>query len=130
MWFIANSVGVVLLTNLTASDDEAAARMTPVVCRNTLLVTAVAAEQRVERAFVDLNAMASQRLAERIAVLLGPQLRQDGDDQASAPELQPQVFEECIVHRQYRVADSVLHIVCATQYTKSRSFLMPEAGSP
>jgi O-antigen/teichoic acid export membrane protein len=43
MWFIANSVGVVLLTSLTASDDEAAGRMTPVVCRNTLLVTAAAA---------------------------------------------------------------------------------------
>ena len=43
MWFIANSVGVVLLTNLTASDDESAARMTPLVCRNTLLVTGVAA---------------------------------------------------------------------------------------
>jgi O-antigen/teichoic acid export membrane protein len=43
MWFIANSVGVVLLTSLTASDDEAAARMTPVVCRNTLLVTSIAA---------------------------------------------------------------------------------------
>jgi O-antigen/teichoic acid export membrane protein len=43
MWFIANSVGVVLLTSLTASDDETAARMTPVVCRNTLLVTGGAA---------------------------------------------------------------------------------------
>jgi O-antigen/teichoic acid export membrane protein len=43
MWFIANSVGVVLLTNLTMSDDESAARMTPIVCRNTLLVTGVAA---------------------------------------------------------------------------------------
>jgi O-antigen/teichoic acid export membrane protein len=43
MWFIANSVAVVLLTNLTAGDDENAARMTPVVCRNTLLVTAGAA---------------------------------------------------------------------------------------
>lgn len=42
MWFIANSVGVVLLTSLTASDDESAARMTPLVCRNTLLVTGVA----------------------------------------------------------------------------------------
>ena len=43
MWFIANSVGVVLLTNLTASDDETAARMTPLACRNTLLVTGIAA---------------------------------------------------------------------------------------
>jgi O-antigen/teichoic acid export membrane protein len=36
-------VGVVLLTNLTAGDDENAARMTPVVCRNTLLVTGLGA---------------------------------------------------------------------------------------
>jgi O-antigen/teichoic acid export membrane protein len=41
MWFIANSVAVVLLTNLTAGDDEHAARMTPIVCRNTILVTAL-----------------------------------------------------------------------------------------
>jgi O-antigen/teichoic acid export membrane protein len=41
MWFIANSVAVVLLTNLTAGDEENALRMTPVVCRNTLLVTAL-----------------------------------------------------------------------------------------
>ena len=43
MWFIANSVAVVLLTNLTAGDDENAARLTPVICRNTVLVTALAA---------------------------------------------------------------------------------------
>jgi O-antigen/teichoic acid export membrane protein len=42
MWFIANSVAVVLLTNLTAGDEAYAARMTPVVCRNTLLVTGLA----------------------------------------------------------------------------------------
>jgi O-antigen/teichoic acid export membrane protein len=43
MWLIANSVSVVLLTNLTAGDEENASRMTPIVCRNTLLVTAAAA---------------------------------------------------------------------------------------
>jgi O-antigen/teichoic acid export membrane protein len=43
LWFIANSVATVLLTNLTASDEAYASRMTPVVCRNTLLVTALAA---------------------------------------------------------------------------------------
>lgn len=41
LWIIANSVAIVLLTNITAGDDDNAARMTPVVCRNTLLVTAV-----------------------------------------------------------------------------------------
>jgi len=43
MWFIANSVAVVFQTNLTARDDEYAARNAPIVCRNTILVTALAA---------------------------------------------------------------------------------------
>ncbi len=43
MWFIANSVAVVLLTDLTAGDAAHAARLTPIVCRNTLAVTAAAA---------------------------------------------------------------------------------------
>jgi O-antigen/teichoic acid export membrane protein len=43
LWIIATSVAVVLLTNITAGDAENAARLTPVVCRNTLLVTGVAA---------------------------------------------------------------------------------------
>lgn len=42
LWFIANSVTVVLLTNLTASDEEYARRMTPLICRGTLLVTTLA----------------------------------------------------------------------------------------
>jgi O-antigen/teichoic acid export membrane protein len=43
LWFMANSAAVVLLTNLTAGDDEYVARMTPLVCRSTLLLTASAA---------------------------------------------------------------------------------------
>jgi O-antigen/teichoic acid export membrane protein len=43
LWIIANSVAIVLLTNITAGDDENAARMTPFVYRTTLLVTAVGA---------------------------------------------------------------------------------------
>jgi O-antigen/teichoic acid export membrane protein len=43
LWIIANSVAIVLLTNITSGDADNAARVTPVVCRNTLLVTAVAA---------------------------------------------------------------------------------------
>jgi O-antigen/teichoic acid export membrane protein len=43
LWIIANSVAIVLLTNITAGDAANAARMTPLVCRNTLLVTAAAA---------------------------------------------------------------------------------------
>jgi O-antigen/teichoic acid export membrane protein len=43
MWFIANSVTVVFLTNITSSDETYRARMTPLVCRNTLFVTAAGA---------------------------------------------------------------------------------------
>jgi O-antigen/teichoic acid export membrane protein len=43
LWFIANSVSLVLLTNLTAGDEEYGARTTPIVCRGTLLVSGLAA---------------------------------------------------------------------------------------
>jgi O-antigen/teichoic acid export membrane protein len=43
IWIIADSVAIVLLTNITAGDEANAARMTPVVCRSTLLVSAVVA---------------------------------------------------------------------------------------
>jgi O-antigen/teichoic acid export membrane protein len=43
LWLPANSIAIVLLTNITAGDVANSARLTPVVCRNTLLVTAVAA---------------------------------------------------------------------------------------
>ncbi|HLF78221.1 MAG TPA: oligosaccharide flippase family protein [Dehalococcoidia bacterium] len=43
LWIIANSVAIVLLTNITSGDADNAARMTPITCRNTLLVTAVCA---------------------------------------------------------------------------------------
>jgi O-antigen/teichoic acid export membrane protein len=43
LWIIADSVAIVLLTNITSGDADNAARITPVTCRNTLLVTAVGA---------------------------------------------------------------------------------------
>ena len=43
IWFLANAVAVVLLPRLTAADPSEAARVTPLVCRNTLLVSALAA---------------------------------------------------------------------------------------
>jgi O-antigen/teichoic acid export membrane protein len=39
---LANSVVIVLLTNITAGDKDNAGKLTPIVCRNTLLVTCVA----------------------------------------------------------------------------------------
>jgi O-antigen/teichoic acid export membrane protein len=43
LWFIANSAAVVLLTNITGGDEAYVSRMTPLVCRSTLLITALAA---------------------------------------------------------------------------------------
>lgn len=43
VWFIANAVAAVLLPRLTAASKTEAARTTPVVCRNTLLVSVLAA---------------------------------------------------------------------------------------
>ncbi|MDI6857846.1 MAG: polysaccharide biosynthesis C-terminal domain-containing protein [Dehalococcoidia bacterium] len=43
IWFIANAVAVVLLPRLTSAHSDEAAQFTPVVCRNTLLLSLVAA---------------------------------------------------------------------------------------
>jgi O-antigen/teichoic acid export membrane protein len=42
LWFIAHSVAIVLTTNLTTLDEAYARGTMPIVCRNTLLVTALA----------------------------------------------------------------------------------------
>ncbi len=43
VWFAANAVAAVLMPRLTATDEADAARTTPLVCRNTLLVSALGA---------------------------------------------------------------------------------------
>ena len=43
IWFVSNAVAAVLLPRLMAADEADAARTTPLVCRNTLLVSALAA---------------------------------------------------------------------------------------
>jgi O-antigen/teichoic acid export membrane protein len=43
LWLLANSVAVVLVPKLAASDAEYASRTAPLVCRNTLLVTGLGA---------------------------------------------------------------------------------------
>jgi O-antigen/teichoic acid export membrane protein len=43
LWLLANSVAVVLVPQLTASDDEYVARTTPLVCRSTVFMTALGA---------------------------------------------------------------------------------------
>jgi len=43
IWFFANAIATVLIPRLTASDSDDAARMAPMLCRNTLFVSALAA---------------------------------------------------------------------------------------
>jgi O-antigen/teichoic acid export membrane protein len=43
IWFLANAIAAVLVPRLTAAHEAEAARMTPLMCRNTLLVSALAA---------------------------------------------------------------------------------------
>ncbi len=43
VWFLANAVAVVLLPRLTAAPVDEAARTTPIVCRNTLFISALGA---------------------------------------------------------------------------------------
>jgi len=43
IWFLANAVATVLIPRLAASNDEEAARMTPLLCRNTLFMSALGA---------------------------------------------------------------------------------------
>jgi O-antigen/teichoic acid export membrane protein len=43
IWFLANAVAAVLIPRLTAADEGEAARMTPLMCRNTLFVSALGA---------------------------------------------------------------------------------------
>jgi stage V sporulation protein B len=43
LWLVANSVAIVLIPKLAASDPQYAARTAPLICRNTLLVTALGA---------------------------------------------------------------------------------------
>src|ERR1035438_6587111 len=53
-----------------------------------------APQQRVERAFVDDQAVVGQGLAQRVAVTLLAKLRQDCERQASAAEFEPKVLEQ------------------------------------
>ena len=43
VWFLANAVAAVLLPRLTAADADEASRTAPIVCRNTLLLSALGA---------------------------------------------------------------------------------------
>ena len=51
-------------------------------------------QQRIERPFVDRQAALGERLAQRVAVVLGAELAEHGEHQAAAPQLEAQVLEE------------------------------------
>jgi len=71
-----------------------------------------AAEQRVERAFVDGEAETGERLAQGVAVLLVFELGKHGHDEAAAAELEAKLLEEAVV-----ALSAVCHIACGIHYT-------------
>lgn len=71
-----------------------------------------AAEERIKRAFVDFEAELGEVLAERVAVVLAPELGEDSDDEKAAPQLEADVFEKIRVQLGYRVADTMWNTVC------------------
>jgi hypothetical protein len=54
------------------------------------------AQQRVERALLDLDALIGERLAQCVSVVLLPELSKHGEDQRSAPELQAKIVEDVL----------------------------------
>lgn len=87
------------------------------------------AQQRIEGALVDLEAVIREQLAERVAVLLGLEGRQDGQHEAPAPELQAEVVEAVGFSRFTDARHSVWHIVYVEQYIVSRSCSTPSRDS-
>ena len=73
--------------------------------------------QRIQRSFVDRQAALGQGLAQRVAVVLGAELAEDGQHQAAAPQLEAQVLEQGLVVRG-RVSGSwhgASQLVCEAQ---------------
>ncbi len=84
-----------------------------------------APQERVERVLLDVHPLLPERLAQRIAVVLGPQAGQDGDDERATTQLQAQVLQGLLEGRRERLVaggrgDAVVlhgrHTVCGTQY--------------
>src|SRR5262249_45313148 len=77
-----------------------------------------APKQRVERALVHGEPALGKCFAQRVSVLLVLERGHDREHQASSAQLEPQVFVG--IGRQAPLP--VSHIVCATQYSRSRDF--------
>ena len=54
------------------------------------------AQQRVERVLLDVHPLLAERLAKRIAVVLGPQLSEHRDDDGASTQLETQVLEAVV----------------------------------
>src|SRR6185437_1137992 len=70
------------------------------------------AEQRVQSAFIDLQAMGSQRLPQCITVMLLTKLGQYRENQRSPAQFETKIFEKIGVHD----LETMWHIVCYTHY--------------
>jgi len=84
--------------------------LAPLALEETLRLES--AQQRVERPFVDLEALFRKGFAQRIAVLLGAQRGEDGEHQRPASQLEPQVFKDRRVHG---AADTMWNMVSDIQ---------------
>ena len=72
------------------------------------------AQQGVERAFIDLQAVLREGFAQRVTVLLAAQRRQDGQYQAAAAEFETEILKVFWIHGVYQVLHSVLYTLCIT----------------
>ena len=69
------------------------------------------AEQRIERALVDDEAVFGEEFAQRVSVLFRAKRREDGDRQAAPPDLEPEVVEDAV-----SIGCLVPYTVCHTLY--------------
>src|SRR5260370_17526957 len=81
-----------------------------------------AAKQRIERAFVHLQAALGKPFTQGIAVLFVAKLGQNRQNQAAPAKLQPQILQQTVVP----VIDTLRHIVYGTYYvTHSNNLQYP-----
>jgi hypothetical protein len=75
-------------------------------------------KEGIQGAFVNLHAMFGEGFAQRVAVLLGSELRKNRQNQGTAAEFQPKVLKEIgltLVH--------ILYVIYCTQYTVQRTVM-------
>src|SRR5262249_52207898 len=76
-----------------------------------------AAQEGVQRVFIDGEAAVRQRFRQGVAVIFGAELGQHGQHQAAAAQLQTEVFEKIWVHeRRTKFIYRLWKRVCGTPY--------------